>query len=135
MPLLSHHATVKARTPLDFNSAARAARSWVLTGAPSDGERRVGAERVSRARGARQEIRSRREGAMTLRALVADLVAIDSVNPELVPGGAGEMEIARFIAGWLEAAGVEARIDEIAPGRANVIAVARGTGGGRTLLL
>jgi acetylornithine deacetylase len=72
---------------------------------------------------------------MTLRALVADLVAIDSVNPQLVPGGAGEMEIARFLAAWLEAAGVEARIDEIAPGRANVIGVARGTGGGRTLLL
>ena len=72
---------------------------------------------------------------MTLRALVADLVAIDSVNPELVPGGAGELEIARFIAGWLEAAGVETRVDEIAPGRANVIGVARGTGGGRTLLL
>jgi acetylornithine deacetylase len=72
---------------------------------------------------------------VTLRALVADLVAIDSVNPELVPGGAGEMEIAHFIAGWLEAAGVEVRIDEIAPGRANVIGVARGTGGGRTLLL
>jgi acetylornithine deacetylase len=72
---------------------------------------------------------------MTLRALVADLVAIDSVNPELVPGGAGELEIARFIAGWLEAAGLEARIDEIAPGRANVTGVARGTGGGRTLLL
>jgi acetylornithine deacetylase len=72
---------------------------------------------------------------MTLRALVADLVAIDSVNPELVPGGAGELEIARFIAGWLEAAGLEARIDEIAPGRANVVGVARGTGGGRTLLL
>jgi acetylornithine deacetylase len=72
---------------------------------------------------------------LTLRELVAELVAIDSVNPELVPGGAGEMEIARFIAGWLEAAGVEARIDEVAPGRANVIGVARGTGGGRTLLL
>ena len=52
-----------------------------------------------------------------------------------MPGGAGELEIARFIAGWLEAAGVEARIDEVAPGRANVIGVARGTGGGRTLLL
>ena len=72
---------------------------------------------------------------MTLRELVADLVAIDSVNPELVPGGAGELEIARFIAGWLEAAGVEARVDEVAPGRANVIGVARGSGGGRTLLL
>ena len=48
---------------------------------------------------------------MTLRELVAELVAIDSVNPELVPGGAGELEIARFVAGWLEAAGVEARIE------------------------
>ncbi|HET6172960.1 MAG TPA: M20/M25/M40 family metallo-hydrolase [Gaiellales bacterium] len=72
---------------------------------------------------------------MNLRALVAELVAIDSVNPELVPGGAGEMEVARFIAGWLEAAGVEARIEEVAPGRANVIGIARGTGGGRRLLL
>jgi acetylornithine deacetylase len=72
---------------------------------------------------------------VTLRELVAELVAIDSVNPELVPGGAGEMEIARFIAGWLEAAGVEARIEVVAPGRANVIGVARGSGGGRTLLL
>ena len=72
---------------------------------------------------------------VTLRELVAELVAIDSVNPDLVPGGAGELEIARFIAGWLERAGVEARIDEVAPGRANVIGVARGRGGGRTLLL
>ena len=72
---------------------------------------------------------------MTLRELVAELVAIDSANPDLVPGGAGELEIARFIATWLERAGVEARIDELAPGRANVIGVARGRGGGRTLLL
>ena len=72
---------------------------------------------------------------MTLRELVAELVAIDSVNPDLVPGGAGELEIARFIATWLERAGVEAHIDEVAPGRPNVIGVARGRGGGRTLLL
>ena len=72
---------------------------------------------------------------MSLRELVGELVAIDSVNPDLVADGVGEMEIARFIAGWLEARGVEARVDEIAPGRANVIGVARGTGGGRTLLL
>jgi acetylornithine deacetylase/succinyl-diaminopimelate desuccinylase-like protein len=71
----------------------------------------------------------------TLRELVADLVAIDSVNPDLVSGGAGEMEIARFIAGWLERRGVDARIDEVAPGRANVVGVARGRGGGRALLL
>ena len=31
-------------------------------------------------------------------ALTAELVAIDSTNPDLVPGGAGEAEIARFVA-------------------------------------
>jgi acetylornithine deacetylase len=67
--------------------------------------------------------------------LVARLVAIDSVNPELVPGGAGEGEIARFVAGWLEGTGLEVAIEEAAPGRPNVIAVARGSGGGRSLLL
>jgi acetylornithine deacetylase len=72
---------------------------------------------------------------VTLRELVGELVAIDSVNPDLVSGSAGEMEIARFVAAWLEHAGVEARIDEVAPGRANVVGVARGRGGGRTLLL
>jgi acetylornithine deacetylase len=72
---------------------------------------------------------------VTLRELVAELVAIDSVNPELVPGGAGELEVAHFIASWLEAAGVKANVELVAPGRANVIGVARGTGGGRTLLL
>ena len=40
-----------------------------------------------------------------------------------------------FVAGWLEAAGVEVRVDEVAPGRANVIGIARGTGDGRGLLL
>jgi acetylornithine deacetylase len=72
---------------------------------------------------------------VTLRELVAALVAIDSVNPDLVPGAAGEGEIANFIAAWLEEAGVEARVEEVAPGRFNVIGVARGRGGGRTLLL
>jgi acetylornithine deacetylase len=72
---------------------------------------------------------------VTLRDLVADLVRIDSVNPELVPGGAGEAEIARFVAGWLERAGVEVRCEEVAPGRWNAIGIARGRGGGRTLLL
>ena len=38
--------------------------------------------------------------------LVGDLVAIDSVNPQLIPGGAGEAEVARFVAGWLERAGL-----------------------------
>src|SRR5579871_12353 len=67
--------------------------------------------------------------------LARQLVAIDSVNPDLVPGGAGEGEIARFVAGWLDRAGLEVTWDEPAPGRPNVIAVARGHGGGRSLLL
>src|SRR5918997_5605354 len=67
--------------------------------------------------------------------LVARLVAIDSVNPSLVPGGAGEAEIAGFVAGWAQAAGLEARILEATPGRPSVLVRAPGTGGGRTLLL
>ena len=67
--------------------------------------------------------------------LLSDLVAIDSVNPDLVAGGAGEGAVARFIADWCEAAGLEVRLDEVRPGRPNVIAVARGTGGGRALML
>src|SRR5215211_8058231 len=58
-------------------------------------------------------------------ALTADLVTIDSTNPDLVPGGAGEVEIAGFVA----------EPDELGPSRSNVIAVARGSGGGRTLML
>ncbi len=71
----------------------------------------------------------------TLTQLIADLVAIDSVNPDLVQGGAGEGDVARFIAGWLERAGLEVQLDEARPGRPNVIARARGTGGGPTLML
>ena len=67
--------------------------------------------------------------------LLRQLVAIDSINPDLVPGGAGEEKIARFIADWFERAGLEVVWDEPAPGRPNVIGIARGTGGGRSLLL
>ncbi|HEX9134122.1 MAG TPA: ArgE/DapE family deacylase [Ktedonobacteraceae bacterium] len=67
--------------------------------------------------------------------LLRQLVAIDSINPDLVPGGAGEEKIARFIAGWFQQAGLEVIWDEPVPGRPNVIGVARGTGGGRSLLL
>jgi acetylornithine deacetylase len=65
--------------------------------------------------------------------LLERLVSIDSVNPDL--GGAGEGAIALFVADWARAAGLEVELDEAAPGRPNVIATARGTGGGRTLLL
>jgi acetylornithine deacetylase len=77
------------------------------------------------------------DDAAALDRLVADLVAIDSVNPDLVPGGAGEAEIAAFVAEWLRGAGLEVDIDEPAPGRPSVVGVARGRGGGgaRSLML
>ena len=70
-----------------------------------------------------------------LERLLSELVAIDSVNPDLVPGGAGEGEIARVVAEWLDRAGVEVELQETAPGRPNVIGVVRGIGGGRSLML
>ena len=69
--------------------------------------------------------------------LVSDLVAIDSVNPDLVPGGAGEAEIAAFTAAWLREAGLEVVVDDPPgagdPPRPSVVGVARGRGGGRSL--
>jgi acetylornithine deacetylase/succinyl-diaminopimelate desuccinylase family protein len=67
--------------------------------------------------------------------LLRQLVAIDSINPDLVPGSAGEEKIARFIADWLERAGLEVVWEEPAPRRPNVIGIARGAGGGKSLLL
>ncbi len=67
--------------------------------------------------------------------LTAPLVEIESMNPDVVPGGSGEQGVARFVAEWCERAGLEVTVDEAAPGRPNVIAVARGTGGGRSLML
>src|SRR5947209_12139166 len=67
--------------------------------------------------------------------LLSRLVAIDSVNPSLVPGGAGECEIAEFIGAWARGAGLETEVEEATAGRPSVLVRARGRGGGRTLLL
>ena len=67
--------------------------------------------------------------------LVSALVAIDSVNPDLVPGGAGEGEVAAYVAEWMRDAGLEVEIDDAAPGRPSVVGIARGSGGGRSLML
>jgi acetylornithine deacetylase len=70
-----------------------------------------------------------------LTALLSSLVAIDSVNPSLVPGGAGEARIADFIEQWAREGGLQAERLEEAPGRPSVLVRAKGTGGGRTLML
>jgi acetylornithine deacetylase len=67
--------------------------------------------------------------------LTGQLVAIESINPELGVGGSGELELARFVAGWCERAGLETTLSEPVPGRPNVVAIARGRGGGRSLIL
>ena len=69
------------------------------------------------------------------RELVEQLVAIDSVNPTLVAGGAGEAEIAGFVAAWLDAHGLDVEVQELATSRVNVVGRARGSGGGRSLIL
>jgi acetylornithine deacetylase/succinyl-diaminopimelate desuccinylase-like protein len=66
-------------------------------------------------------------------ALLADLVRIESVTPWLIPDGSGERRIAEFIASWLSDLPVEVAIEEIEPGRVNLIASLRGSGGGRSL--
>jgi acetylornithine deacetylase len=67
--------------------------------------------------------------------LLARMVAIDSVNPSLVPGGAGEGQIAAYVADWSRSAGLDVEILEATPGRPSVVTRARGTGGGRSLLV
>jgi acetylornithine deacetylase len=67
-------------------------------------------------------------------ALLSSLVAADSVNPSLVPGGAGEDEVATLIEGWARDAGLDTERLEETPGRPSVLVRARGTGAGRTLL-
>jgi acetylornithine deacetylase len=67
--------------------------------------------------------------------LLSDLISINSINPDLVPGSPGEREIAHYIAGWLERADLEVELVESVSGRPNVVGIARGTGGGKTLLL
>jgi acetylornithine deacetylase len=52
-----------------------------------------------------------------------------------VRGGAGEAEIARFIAAWAAEAGLSAEVFEDTPGRPSVVVRAPGRGGGRTLML
>ncbi|MFI6513526.1 M20/M25/M40 family metallo-hydrolase [Streptosporangium sp. NPDC050855] len=67
--------------------------------------------------------------------LLARLVAIDSVNPDLVPGGAGEAAMADFCGRWLAARGFEIHRLERRPGRPSLVAIAHGSGGGRSLML
>jgi acetylornithine deacetylase len=66
--------------------------------------------------------------------LLRELVAIDSVNPSLVPGASGEGAIADAIATHLRGIGLDVEVQEVAAGRPNVVGVLEGRGPGPTLM-
>ena len=63
------------------------------------------------------------------------LVRLDSVNPSLAAGGAGEAAVAAYVTAQLEQLGLSVQVSEAAPGRPNAIGRLPGRGGGRSLLL
>src|SRR4051795_11694482 len=67
--------------------------------------------------------------------LTSRLVEIDSVNPSLVEGGRGEVEMARYVVDWARHNLLQADVLEATHGRPSVVVRAPGWGGGRTLML
>jgi acetylornithine deacetylase len=67
--------------------------------------------------------------------LLKDLVAIDSQNPSLVPGAAGESQIAAYVAAWASSAGRASETFGAAIGRPSVLVRSRPGGTGRSLML
>lgn len=67
--------------------------------------------------------------------LTSELVKIDSANPWLVPGSAGEGKVVAYMAHWLESLGVEVSLEETETGRPNLVAIWRGSGGGKSLCM
>src|SRR2546425_7811460 len=63
-----------------------------------------------------------------------DLIAINSVNPSLVSGAAGENQIGAAIANKLRAGGLDVQLEPLAAGRSNVIGVIEGKQKGRSLM-
>jgi acetylornithine deacetylase len=66
--------------------------------------------------------------------LLRDLVAVNSVNPTLVPGAPGEREIADLVAHELRRNGLDVSVDAVADGRPNVVGVLEGRGKGPSLM-
>ena len=60
--------------------------------------------------------------------LAQELVRIPSFKTE-------ETEVARFLSGFLEQRGYDVQMQEVEPGRFQTVAVLRGTGGGKSLML
>ena len=72
---------------------------------------------------------------MTTLELLQELVRINSVNPMLEVNAPGEMQLATFVRDWCDSRQLETRWIEPVQGRPSLIAIARGRGGGRSLML
>jgi acetylornithine deacetylase/succinyl-diaminopimelate desuccinylase-like protein len=69
-----------------------------------------------------------------LETLLNRLIESNSVNPWITPGAPGEHGAAMLLGNWLEAIpGVEVTLDEVVPGRPNVVARVKGEEDGRRL--
>ena len=67
--------------------------------------------------------------------LLRALVSVDSVNPGLVPGAAGEAAAAEVCRLAMQDAGLEVVVENVRPGRPNVVGVLDGRAPGPVLLL
>jgi acetylornithine deacetylase len=67
--------------------------------------------------------------------LLKRLVAANSINPSLVPGAPGEAEVAEVVRLALVDAGLDVVVQEVAPGRPNVVGVLEGREPGPTVML
>jgi acetylornithine deacetylase len=66
--------------------------------------------------------------------LLKRLIVLDSVNPSLVVGAAAEQAVAHAIAEYLRAIGCTVDVQEVAPGRPNVVGIVEGRSPGRSLM-
>ena len=67
-------------------------------------------------------------------ATLADLVAINSVNPQY-PGGPGESALAKYLGDYFRKNSIPFELQTVLERRSNVIARLEGNPGGRTLIL
>ncbi len=67
--------------------------------------------------------------------LLRELVRIESVNPSLDAGGAGEAAVGRYVAERLHGLGLQTETQDVGEQRVNVIGTLKGAGSGRALLL
>lgn len=66
---------------------------------------------------------------------LADLIRMNSINPTLAPSGAGEGEIADYVAAALGAMGLKVARFEPEPGRITIAGTLPGSGNGRSLMM